>query len=233
MALSYAHNLISSANTSLQAMRGDSSIWVSPKDFLGKRKQIRTVPPTSMDLSQVKLATDDLRTISYDREAIIVDLARDTAMRLRECAMQDTKRLISEAALSGKINIIQGTKGGRRVARWIPLSDRTHEILEEAVRIQDNWNCLIPEHMTWRQFKSHLHSVVLPVLRRHGLSTFHDLRSARACQRYQELTHYPAPAVAGYRVAPKEIDKKAREILARELGHGRIDVVGSYVGGQR
>ncbi len=63
-----------------------------------------------------------------------------------------------------------------------------------------------------------------------GIRGFHDLRAAYACDRYQQLTGYAAPAVVGARLADRETDVSARKIISAELGHGRIDVVAAYVG---
>ncbi len=60
-----------------------------------------------------------------------------------------------------------------------------------------------------------------------------DLRAAYACERYAELTGHPAPVVAGHRSATREEDRAARTVIAQELGHGRIDVLGAYVGSAR
>ena len=62
---------------------------------------------------------------------------------------------------------------------------------------------------------------------------FHELRAAYACERYQQLTGAAAPVVAGGRQVSKEEDTAARWVLTQELGHGRIDVVSSYIGSGR
>ncbi|MBI3774834.1 MAG: integrase, partial [Gammaproteobacteria bacterium] len=57
-----------------------------------------------------------------------------------------------------------------------------------------------------------------------------DLRAAYACERYEQITGHPAPVVAGERQANKHDDQTARQIIAQELGHGRIDVAAAYLG---
>ena len=54
-----------------------------------------------------------------------------------------------------------------------------------------------------------------------------------ACKRYRQLTGAAAPAVAGRRDVDKTTDRAARQVISRELGHGRIDVVAAYVGSAR
>ena len=68
-----------------------------------------------------------------------------------------------------------------------------------------------------------------------GLSRMHGLRHAYAQARYEALTGWKAPAAGGPRrrslgPAKRRIDKAARMTIARELGHGRIDVVSVYCG---
>ncbi len=65
------------------------------------------------------------------------------------------------------------------------------------------------------------------------MAGFHDLRVAYACERYEALTGTPAPVVAGERVADRESDRAARVIIARELGHGRVEIVAAYCGTSR
>lgn len=64
------------------------------------------------------------------------------------------------------------------------------------------------------------------------LKGFHELRAAFACERYEHLTHHKAPIKGGqcYR-ADRSLDQLARRQISYELGHNRIDVVSSYVGG--
>ncbi len=68
--------------------------------------------------------------------------------------------------------------------------------------------------------------------RNFGLGKLHDLRAAYACERYQALAGAAAPAVGGPRVASSEADRAARDTIAQELGHGRSDVVATYIGGR-
>ena len=67
-------------------------------------------------------------------------------------------------------------------------------------------------------------------LKLYGLNNRHDLRAAYACERYKIITGMDAPVLSGKRESSKSIDRKAREMIARELGHNRIDVVASYLG---
>ncbi len=67
----------------------------------------------------------------------------------------------------------------------------------------------------------------------HSLNKFHDLRAAYACARYETLTGHAAPVVAGRRIADRKTDDQARQTIAQELGHGRMEVLDSYIGGTK
>ena len=63
----------------------------------------------------------------------------------------------------------------------------------------------------------------------------HGLRHAYAQARYVALTGWKAPAAGGPRrrslgPAKRRIDKAARTTIARELGHGRLEVASVYLG---
>ncbi len=77
---------------------------------------------------------------------------------------------------------------------------------------------------------------VLPasqLLRKQGLKNFHELRTAYACERYEQLTGHAAPINDGhcYRI-DRDLDQQARQQISLELGHNRIEVVSAYIGGR-
>ena len=77
-------------------------------------------------------------------------------------------------------------------------------------------------------------NVVLEAMRDdHGLKKIHDLRAAYACERYWQLTGSVAPVIAGRLFVDRSTDRAARQTIAQELGHARIDVVAAYIGGAR
>ena len=59
------------------------------------------------------------------------------------------------------------------------------------------------------------------------------MRAAYACERYETLTGFAAPVVAGERLASKALDQHTRTILSQELGHGRTEVIASYIGSSK
>jgi len=71
------------------------------------------------------------------------------------------------------------------------------------------------------------------VLHAHKLKGFHELRAAYACERYEQITQHRAPINGGQCCqVDKNLDLEARSQISYELGHGRIDVVAAYIGGQ-
>ena len=128
LAIATAQNRLSSVNRTMAALRGDQYVKVSsPSKALGlQRTTVRTATPQGQDREQVKRIVEALCEYQLPRAAAIVQLARATGMRLREAILADLPRLKHEAEQYGKINIQDGTKGGRSGAsapRWIREDD--------------------------------------------------------------------------------------------------------------
>lgn len=159
-------------------------------------------------------------------------------MRLREAILADLPRLQREIRQLGKINIQDGTKGGRSEAsapRWITVTDQVRDALDWASATSPNGsrNLLAPDE----SYKDFMQAVVRPardILHEHGSKGFHELRAAYACERYEQLVGFPAP-VNGGRVHQEDraLDQRARKQISHELGYNRIDVVSAYIGGRR
>ncbi|MCY1450095.1 hypothetical protein D9M71_668760 [compost metagenome] len=172
------------------------------------------------------------------RAAAIAQLARATGMRLREAILADLPRLKREAKQFGKINIQDGTKGGRSGAsapRWITVNDHIRDALRFAEKVSpdDSRNLLAPNE----RYLDFLQGVVRParnILHQHNLKGFHELRAAYACERYEQITCHLAP-INGGRCSQLDLrlDREARSQISYELGHGRIDVISAYIGGRQ
>ena len=112
-----AQNRLSSVNRTMAALRGDQSVKVpSPSKALGmQRTSVRCSVPQAQDREQIKRIVDVLCVHKQQRGAAIVQLARVAGMRLRlrEAILADLPRLNREGKEYGKINIQDGTKGGR------------------------------------------------------------------------------------------------------------------------
>jgi hypothetical protein len=88
LAVSYAQNLIVSANITLEALRQDKTIRIeSPASWVGKRQTVRTRVPDGMDWADIDRLVARLRQKNLHRAAVIVLLCRSFGIRLREAIL--------------------------------------------------------------------------------------------------------------------------------------------------
>lgn len=235
LAVSYAQNLLSTVNVVLETMRGDRQIRVAPATLVGQRSHARADPPAGLDRKVVHQCANQLRQSGHERIAAVVEITRALGLRLREASLLDARAALNQAEKYNAVNITAGTKGGRghRVDRWVPIRGSGIVCLARAALAQGECRNLLPTDLSWKQWNSYVHHVWSTVRHDHGLKKIHDLRAAYACERYQALTGAPAPVVAGKRQADRETDQAARETIALELGHARVDVVAAYIGSAR
>lgn len=239
LAVSTAQNRLSSVNRTMPALRGDQYVKLpSPSKALGmQRTGIRHSVPQGQDRDQVIEIVNALCRNHQQRAAAIVLLARATGMRLREAILADLPRLSREANYLDRINIQDGTKGGRAGAsapRWIAVDDCVRDALALAEQVSPagSRNLIAPHE----SYQSLLQTIVRPardVLHAHKLKGFHELRAAYACERYEQITQHPAPINGGQCCqVGRNLDREARRQISYELGHGRIDVIAAYIGGR-
>ena len=238
LAISTAQNRLSSVNRTMAALRGDQYVKLpSPSKALGmQRTGVRHSVPQGQDREQVKQIVDALCDQQQIRAAAIVLLARATGMRLREAILADLPRLSREAKELGRINIQDGTKGGRAGAsapRWIAVDRHVQEALGFAQQVSPaSSRNLIAPHESYFDV---LQDVVRPardILHALNLKGFHELRAAYACERYEQITQHPAPIGGGkFCQVDRHLDREAITQISYALGHGRIDVVAAYIGG--
>lgn len=242
IAVSTAQNRISSVNTVFAALRGDRYVQISPCEYAGSRSNVRTKAPTALDENRVHNAATNLREAGLNRAAAVLELARAFGVRREEAVKADLDRWSRESVRYDEdnkayINVLDGTKGGRDAPRWIHVGDAQREALKNALaaRPPGSANLIAPResYVDVAISRSSELNQARTVLKQHGLPGYHDSRAAYACQRYEQITRYPAPVVAGERLASKEKDREARAIISTELGHGRLDVLNSYIGSSR
>ncbi len=223
----------------MAAPRGDQHVKLpSPSKALGvQRTGIRQSVPQGQERDQVKEIVNALCINHQQRAAAIVLLARSTGMRLREAILADLPRLNREANHLGRINIQDGTKGGRAGAsapRWIVVDDHVRSALEFARQVSPagSRNLIAPHE----SYLSLLQEIIRPardILHAHNLKGFHELRAAYACERYEQITLDRAPINGGQCCqVDRNLDREARRQISYELGHSRIDVVAAYIGGR-
>jgi hypothetical protein len=227
LSAAYAQNLVSAVNTVLNAATRGQWQSVSPTRECGiaHRSGVRETPSTAIDRGRVEAA----QAAMNDRGQAITDLARDLGLRSKEASLINARGALNEARDTGRVTIVDGTKGGR--ARQVPITqERQIASLARAATVQGEARSLIPQGQTWAQFRDGELREIRETLQDQGLTGLHDLRAGYASERYQALTGERPPLEGGQ--VPKADDRAAREILAVELGHGRIDVIASYIGGR-
>ncbi len=146
-------------------------------------------------------------------------LRREEAMKLRP-AWADRGRAL----------VLKGSwcKGGRE--REIPITTPAQRAALDAAKSLVGAGSLIPRH---RSYKTHLASWKRQTAEC-GLSRTHGLRHRYAQQRYYAIAGRQCPVAGGPAAralsgAERQQDRAAREIIARELGHGRIGVTRVYL----
>lgn len=231
--ISYGQNLLSTVNVVLQSLRGDKKVKVSPRAFAGPRSHVRQSVPGGLDLGDVMHCAQDLVAANLPRAAVIVLLARHVGVRMREALLADLPRWLREAEALGAVNVQEGTKGGRDAPRWVPVAGNALSMIRDALvlLVKGSRNLLRHDEQLIEVIRGECRRA-RPILKRYGVKGYHDLRAAFACDRYQMLTGHPAPVICG-EVRDRELDAAARLKIAQELGHGRPDVSGNYVGGRR
>ncbi len=239
LCIATAQNRLSSVNRTLAALRGDQDVRIaSPSQALGQqRSSVRTRAPDGQDRQQVRRVLEALGEQQHERVAAIVLLARTTGMRLREAILADLPRLQREADHLGRINIQDGTKGGRSGAsaqRWVVANEAVKAALQLARDASPTGSRnLLSRDESYAAFLQQTVRPARETLHEHGLKGFHELRAAYACERYEQLTGHAAPINGGhgYRI-DRAIDQQARQQISLELGHNRVDVVSAYIGGR-
>ncbi|WP_448125666.1 integrase domain-containing protein [Pseudomonas veronii] len=231
-----AQNRLSSVNRTMVALRGDQYVKVpSPSKALGmQRTSVRRSVPQDQDREHVKRIVNALCDHQMPRLAAIVQLARATGMRLRETILADLPRLKREAEQFGKINIQDEGRSGASAPRWITVDDLIRDALRFAEQVSLDGSCnLIAPDESYLDFLQGIVRSARDILHQHNLKGFHELRAAYACERYEQITHHPAPINGGncYQL-DRHLDQEARVQISYELGHARIDVVSAYIGGQ-
>lgn len=228
----HGQNLISAVNSVMGLVTHGRWESVSPTDCgVPKRTHVRITPPTGFDQNCVDMAIAALAKLGFERAACVVFLAREFGLRLKEAALLDARAALAQARAIGIVTVDKGTKGG--FARDVPIRNaRQMEALKRAAIRQGDHHSLTPASNTWAKFRDGELRAARSILKACGIHKYHDLRSAYACERYKELTGDDAP-VFGAPIEDRDLDRRARETIAIELGHKRSDVTICYLGGMR
>lgn len=230
-----AINRLSTVNVILQALQGDRACQVSPSACFGRRSQIREEPPKGMDAERVWAAAVEAREQGQIDLALAIPICRFVGARIREAALLDLRTADKSARADQVVTIVRGSKGNRAksIPRVIQVEEHFAIWLGSLVSVLAR-RVLVPNGCTFHNWYCSAYRRFRPIAENHGLhSGFHDLRAAYACERYRDITGHEAPVISGQRTAETALDWAAREVLANDLGHARIDVVSSYIGGRR
>lgn len=206
----------------------DNKGLVKSNDELGiGKRQYVTNQNKSIDLTDVSKA--DLSKLS-PHVALSTELQKEFGLRREEAMKFQPSYALAgfPSATANKIKIKPSwSKGGRY--REIPITnDRQRELLNRVQALAGNGS-LIPADKSYRQHKNTFEYET----RQAGIGQTHGLRHLYAQNRYYELTGWQCPAVGGVReLSPneKELDKQARLQISEELGHGRLQITGVYLG---
>ena len=253
MKVAYAQNLLSTINVVLSTMRKNTLLTVSPSDTVGERTNVRFRVPETVGYcvktdSPVSRTDDPLfKTVQNSQLptiksvldskgerplSLLVSLCGTFGLRFKEASLINTQKALRQAQRYDRINITEGTKGGRgkQVDRWVPVTSDGIKLLEDAAREQGENQNLIPDKCNYIQWRNHAYSQWRLVAEGTGIKGFHDLRAAYACERYRQITGTHAPVIEGKRTVDKSLDHQARRIIALALGHNRTDILVSYIG---
>jgi len=122
------------------------------------------------------------------------------------------------------------TKGGRE--REIPIRTlEQRQLVDEAKALAKGKSLVAPGYATYRDYLQHFRAECARI----GIHRFHGHRHFYAQARYQELTGRECPARGGptskqLTAKQKAIDREAREVISREMGHGREQVTAVNLG---
>lgn len=230
LAVSTGQNYLSAINTVMHAVTNWKSVNPVADCSMAKRNNIRTIPPASNET--INFAIQTLNNSGLKRQALMASLAFQFGLRSKESSLVDYRNLLKKAQRDKTVLIHKGTKGGRK--RQIPLT--SDEQINTLICASDFDSCeakLIPDNQAWSVWRDGGLRDGRQILINCGLTGYHELRAAYACTRYKSLTGYPAPCFEGFRLAGRNDDLEARYMIAEELGHGRIDVTGSYLGSRK
>jgi hypothetical protein len=141
-------------------------------------------------------------------------------------------KIVPARAHQGDVLVLKASwnKGGREIR--IPIrTPEQRQLLEEAKALAKGKSLVAPAYATYRDYLHHFRQEC----RRAGIHGVHGHRHRYAQRRYHELTGRECPARGGptsKQLTKKEkaIDRKARETISREMGHGREAITAVYLG---
>jgi len=153
---------------------------------------------------------------------------------------EESIKLIISEAWQGNCLRIQPSWTKEGIGRTLNITNEEQgQWLTKAIKQIPTGQSLIPKDKSYKQHLGHYQNQIKSM----GLSKCHGLRHAYAQRRYRELTQQfdstgkglvcpidggmPSRQIKGME---REWDRRAREIISRELGHSRIAITKIYLG---
>jgi len=229
---------LSKINVAMQEARLDQECRVRGKTDAGLPSKSGI---TEADKSTPQHNFDAAKQGLTERLGAQLDLQREMGLRFKESSLIDARAVLKHAEQTGKIKIIDGTKGGR--PREIPITSLTQiNALKHAAEIQQGDRSLVPDDLKWVQYQNQCYRAIAKT----DLH-FHGNRHHYANERYQALIGVNGPVRAGVahgsahhqHIAKslnisiseaRALDKEARLKVSEELGHSRISITNNYLG---
>ena len=172
-----------------------------------------------LDRAKLEAVRDERVRLSLELQAAF-GLRREEAIKFRAAYADRGDRIVLRASWC---------KGGR--ARSVPvLADGQRELLDRVRAFAGKDALIRPEEKYVQQMGRFERDT-----RRAGIPKSHRLRHGYGQRRYRELTGFRCPAAGGkpgrdMTPGERRLDRVARQAVARELGHGRIEIASTYLG---
>jgi integrase len=194
---------------------------------LNKRAGITPRERTPVANVAWKLTATDLAKIPTFNARLVLRLQREFGLRKKEAWLLDAR----SADRGTTLRVEKGTKGGR--PRSVPIETQQQRDLLALVKeanARTPEGTLVPGASLKSAFDTYKRDMASA-----GLSRAHGLRHQYAQDRYQALTGMACPKSGGLLLSQmsdndRAKDAQVRQVLAAELGHGRIAVVSVYIG---
>ncbi|MYE60371.1 MAG: hypothetical protein F4X35_12680, partial [Alphaproteobacteria bacterium] len=173
----------------------------------------------ALDPAKLAAVRDERVRLSLELQAAF-GLRREEAIKFRVDYADRGDRIVLRASWC---------KGGR--ARAVPiLEEAQRELLDRVHAFAGRDSLIRPEEKYVQQMRRFERDT-----RRAGIPKSHRLRHGYGQRRYRELAGFPCPAAGGRPTrdmmpAERRIDRAARQTVARELGHARLDIASTYLG---
>lgn len=230
LSVATAQNRVSAINTIMTIATSGNWLPVSPVKDCGiqRRSFVRTTPPPSQ-----KLINQTLEVLkAYPRKCALILLCSEFGFRSKEASLLRIKNALNEAINFRQITVELGTEGGLK--RIVPVRYQSQlDALTFALNATDGDRCLIPADMSYKKWRAGQMRSTRETLQQITGCTLHDLRAFYACKRYEEITGTLAPIFKPTTKVSKLLDLEARKIISQELGHHRVSITVSYLGGQK